>query len=634
MSVRAGLANVERGDVGVRRPQQQPAQQQQSNADLERYNTILESEKFRNATPLQQATTVASWNLTPEQRAPLMTAIKARMQQQRQTSKYNRLLQSESFQQATPLQQLTTVASWDLSAEQKAPVVAAIKSRVQSQKDIAAQVKEQTATMKAPSTSSATPTGFTDPISKQLFANIAGAQEMQKNPARYALKKSTEIAGTTALLVAPAVAVPGALISTGISQAFKSVSGGGLLTGEEAGQAALGGAAFSVVGAGAVKALGVAGSGLRAAAGRVAVSTGFGAGVGAVGEYASTGRFTGEGALTGAAYGAAFGLIGEGARYGIGKVSSFVRGRLAEHDLYRRVVGDANKQFQGQKLTLAERLMSRVSPERAAVNRAIGDSQFKEVSDSSAFYTQFEKGGFRKVSYQGVETTVSAGKSAGQLFKQQILYRQASQVKAPMKNFAFSMPKMAKGVELAGLQALTKTMRQPRTITRKQQAAAPTMQVRRQQTEFASISSLAKPANPFLQFSGKPYYQPRTRVDEETAMFIVYPSHSPLTAPSMLPIQHARMLPSSMQSYGQLSDLDQQVRLIQEQVQEQNQMQQQKQGLRQIQVAKTQQRLDFVTEEETRRRRKKSVVFKRQRTRGRKRTYPILTGEEVLKLHW
>ena len=631
MSVRAGLANVERGDVGVRQVQQPQNPQGPTPEEIERYNAILESEEFQRISPIRQAATVASWNLSAEQRAPLMASIKANMRSQRQVKQYNRFLQSESFQEATPLQQLTTVASWDLSAEQKAPVVEAIKARFQSQKDLAVQVKDQSESSKATGSGTATP-AFTDPFSKQLFKNIAGAQEFQQNPAEYAFKKGVEVAGTAALLVVPAVAVPGALISTGISQAFKSVSGGGLLTGEEAEQAALGGAAFSVIGSGAVKALGVAGSGLRAATGRVAVSAGLGAGAGAVSEYAATGEFTGTGALQGAAYGAAFGLVGEGARYGISKVSSFVRGRMAEHDLYRRVVGDANKQFPGQKLTLAERLMSRVSPERAAVNRAIGDSQFKEVSDSSAFYTQFEKGGFRKVSYQGVETTVSAGKSAGQLFKQQILYRQASQVKAPMKNFEFSLPKIRPGVELAGIQAITKQT--TRTRVPKQQSVQSMIQVSRQQTEFASINSLAKTANPFLQFSGKPYFQPRTRVDEETAMFIVYPSHSPLTAPSMLPIQHARMLPSSMQSYGQLSDLDQQVRLIQEQVQEQNQIQQQKQGLRQIQVAKTQQRLDFMTEEETKRRHKKRVVFKRQKTRGRKRTYPILTGEEVLKLQW
>lgn len=326
MSVRAGLANIQRGDVGVRQAQQPTQPPGATQAEIERYNTILQSEEFQSASPIRQAATVASWNLSAEQRAPLMASIKASMQSQRQVKQYNRFLQSEQFASMKPETQVAMVQSWALTPEQRAPVIEAIRTRVQSQKDLAVQVEAQVASAKAIGPGAAAPK-FTDPLSKGLFANIAGAQEMRRNPAGYALKKGTEIAGAAALLVAPAVAVPGALFGTGISQGFKSVGGGGLLTGEETKQAFLGGAAFSAVGAGTVKALGLTGAGVRSAAGRVAVSTGLGAAAGTVGEYAVTGKVTGEGTLQGAAFGAAFGLLGEGARYGLPKVAHYVRGR-------------------------------------------------------------------------------------------------------------------------------------------------------------------------------------------------------------------------------------------------------------------------------------------------------------------
>jgi hypothetical protein len=125
VSVRAGLANVQRGDVGVRRPQQPP--QQAAGPDVERYNAFLQSPEFQSATPLEQLSTVASWDLPAETKAPVVAAIKANMQRQSQTAKYNQFLQSEQFKVMKPETQIAMVQSWNLTPEQKAQVIEAIR---------------------------------------------------------------------------------------------------------------------------------------------------------------------------------------------------------------------------------------------------------------------------------------------------------------------------------------------------------------------------------------------------------------------------------------------------------------------------------------------------------------------------
>ena len=287
MSVRAGLANVERGDVGVRRAQQQPAQQQQSNADLERYNAILESERFQHATPLQQLATVASWNLPAEQKAPLMASIKANMREQHKVKQYNRLLQSESFQEATPLQQLTTVASWDLPAEQKAPLIATIKTNMRQQwqiakynrsvqsmqpdagalpfeKQVAFSSKYMTGQYAGTSTPKPRDMGFVEtdqglkaidwqgytPTEREALRGYLVAEGRQR-----LLNLGLFVTAPLTFVAAPVAATFGAGVSVGVSQGFKAIQGGGWLTPGEALVSAGEGAVFSYIGSSAVRAM-------------------------------------------------------------------------------------------------------------------------------------------------------------------------------------------------------------------------------------------------------------------------------------------------------------------------------------------------------------------------------------------
>jgi hypothetical protein len=587
VSVRAGLANVQRGDVGVRRPQQPP--QQAAGPDVERYNAILQSPEFQSATPLQQLSTVASWDLPAETKAPVVAAIKANMQRQSQTAKYNQFLQSEQFKVMKPETQIAMVQSWNLTAEQKAPVVAAIKSRAQAQKDLAAQTKAQTAT---PSTGTAKPT-FTDPISKQLFANIAGAQEMQKNPAGYALKKGTEIAGAAALLIAPAIAVPGALIGTGISQGIKT---GGqligkqpltLLTGEETSQAFLGGAAFSVVGAGTVKALGLAGAGLRSAAGRVAVSTGLGAGAGTVYEYAETGKITERGPLSGAAFGLTFGAIGEIVGYGAGKISTRAKSYVQRNieAAYRQSVESGTLfspsilQRVGMKLTDVH--VPRIAPEIVGADLPPPIS-FKTLQQG-AFGAPEEAYFWDLPTPKSSEVYVAAAPgSRAKMWASETLIRRVSG-----------------GLSFAQVEP---------ELLYERQRLAPKMPYIPSEPDIATGSKTILPKGAF--------------------------SIAALSALGSL--QRTALLQQQKQRIEniQITALRQEQSQIQESIQTQKQVQRENQAMISFNRVRTPTNMlssGFKFEGPSF---DMAPLTRRQKTRGRKRTYPILTGEEVLKLSW
>lgn len=178
-----------------------------------------------------------------------------------------------------------------------------------------------------------------------------------------------EVIGIVAApVVAPALGVGSAIsvlagegISVGVSQGFKAVQGGGLLTPQEALESAAIGGAFSVVGGGTNKALGLAGSGVKASLGRVGTSTLLGASGGTVLEFASTGKVTGQGATQGAVFGAAFGLVGEVSRPVISRVANKLLPNRVSAESYKvtRVTGASeiekitvtDSSIQSQRLT-------------------------------------------------------------------------------------------------------------------------------------------------------------------------------------------------------------------------------------------------------------------------------------------
>lgn len=156
-----------------------------------------------------------------------------------------------------------------------------------------------------------------------------GEKSAVKTTGLIAVAGLAPVAGPAVGIGAKAV-LAGEGLSVGVSQAFKLYGGGGLLTLEEATEAAALGGAMSLGGMGAQKALGLTGTGLKAAVGRVGVSTAMGAGVGTVYEYATTGEVTGAGASQGAAFGAAFGVAGEVARPVLGKASSKIQKKATD----------------------------------------------------------------------------------------------------------------------------------------------------------------------------------------------------------------------------------------------------------------------------------------------------------------
>lgn len=177
-------------------------------------------------------------------------------------------------------------------------------------------------------------TGIQDPFSigkKSFLTNVA---DYKGDSTQFFVKQSIKIGGLVSLGVAPAVAVGGALVSTGLSQGIKALQGEGALTSKEVQDAFYGGAAFSVIGGSTIKALGLTGSGVKMAAGRVGVNALLGAGAGGVYEYAETKQVTLEGLGTGAAFGAGFGLAGEA--FSVGRVK-------ASQKLQDNLMGSLNK---------------------------------------------------------------------------------------------------------------------------------------------------------------------------------------------------------------------------------------------------------------------------------------------------
>lgn len=317
MSVRAGLANVQRRDVGIRRA------------------------------PVRSVETPPGEMLSPEDQQQLASEA-----ERAKVESYNRFLQSQQFALFSPETQIEFVESLDLTPEQKAPVIESIKERVAAQKRMyeivtfnpeeeirkaptfqTKYVQSQYAGTIKPGTPGATyfetGEGFKQldwskysPEKQAMLQEYLRSEQYQRS-----LRLGLFIAAPLSVVAAPVAAGVGAGVSVGVSQAVKSLGGGGLLTPQEALMAAGEGAVFSAVSTGAVQALRLAGPGLKTAAGRVAFSTGLGAGIGTGVEYFTTGKITGAGTATGAAFGFAFGLAGEVAAYGARKVTSYYRGK-------------------------------------------------------------------------------------------------------------------------------------------------------------------------------------------------------------------------------------------------------------------------------------------------------------------
>lgn len=347
LSVKAGLVNIERSARGIRRAQTPPA-------------AVSEQ-------------TTSQARITAEEKAKV--------------EKYNRFIQSKQFAHFSPETQIAMIESFDLTPEQKAPVIQAIKERVASQKALNAEVRalaefspEREITA-APAVQQRFVTGSyagtSTPIKDKSFVETSQGIKMidwsKYTPAQKTLmishleEQQTKrmlglglfVAAPVSFVAAPVTAAIGAGASVLVSQGIKSYSGGGLLTPEEALYSAGEGAVFSTVSSGLIRGLNLTGGGMRAAAGRIGVNTALGAGFGTAGEYLATREVTGEGAALGAGFGLAFGVAGEVAAAGASKVSSRIK-TATENSLERSYRSSVKKgaifkasrmQKMGMKLT-------------------------------------------------------------------------------------------------------------------------------------------------------------------------------------------------------------------------------------------------------------------------------------------
>ena len=159
------------------------------------------------------------------------------------------------------------------------------------------------------------------------FEKTQSLNQVVTDAGKFVLDTGIKVGGAVAFVVAPGIAITGALISVGMAQAFKASQGNGLITWDEGVQSASEGAIFSVVGGAVFKGVGLLGqtgakiagaipvesvlSKVAVSSAKVGINTGMGAGGSAIMEYASTGNVTLENVAAGAAFGAAFGAFGE-----------------------------------------------------------------------------------------------------------------------------------------------------------------------------------------------------------------------------------------------------------------------------------------------------------------------------------
>lgn len=343
------------------------------------------------------------------------------------------------------------------------------------------------------------------PTEKQLF---------KKRTMEYALSVVTP----TAFVIAPQTAITGAIIGTGISEGASLVLTGKPLTLEEVGFAAASGATFSVAGSavfsgvGAIPKIGakIVGSPF----GRIGLSAGLGAGGGYV--------FSGgepEGALVGAGFGAAFGTTAEAAR--------FINIRYVQPRATRYL---SQRYLETGKLTWLDKALMKLTGAESPVKEYIikGKGEFTPFEeDISSFVEQHriktvkgmkpievEKGltksdiqswskGLKWVKPENYASTLNKYIGSGQ--KQVLLLKQEPliMVKEPV--------------------ALVIAKTQPKVYT-------PAVVLGIAKVTFAEQEQKQK--NPFLQYSGKPFYRvSRTAIEETELVYLSEPSYRPLIIP-------------------------------------------------------------------------------------------------------
>jgi hypothetical protein len=306
--------------------------------------------------------------------------------------------------------------------------------------------------------------------------------ETRVKVANLGLTLVTPLAG----VAAPVVAAKGALISLGISQAAKGITGGGLLTPQEAFQAGTVGALFSV---GATGILGVAAGkapvllekSFEGSLTRIAASGALGAagggvigGVSAAVEGGDVGAGALAGARTGAVFGLALGTVSEVAPYAWSAAKQ-AGGKIAttlnpERAMYSKVMGEAKA-----PTSLTEKIIGKIAPERAMISRALTPAGLPETSISPSV----GKSEFKPYTNKGEYTPSSSGKS----FTEQILYKQASAVKAGMKPMlgtqVYQVPKsivVAVPVISAQVKAITQAPKTQAVTVQKQTQVQETIQ--------------------------------------------------------------------------------------------------------------------------------------------------------------
>lgn len=139
---------------------------------------------------------------------------------------------------------------------------------------------------------------------------LTGVKQLREDPQRFIISSAIKDVGLLATVINPAVGLGGALVSVGVSQGAKSLTGGGLLTREEVLESGLEGAAFSVGGAALIGGIGKLGSAGAKIAGSTVGRAGVFAGMGATVSGVASGGDVKEIAI-GAATGAAFSFGGD-----------------------------------------------------------------------------------------------------------------------------------------------------------------------------------------------------------------------------------------------------------------------------------------------------------------------------------
>lgn len=369
-----------------------------------------------------------------------------------------------------------------------------------------------------------------DPLTSRSFGNLAGAQQLKKDPLGYAAPKVITIVATVAGLGAPAIAAKGAALGLGITQGFVGVTQGRLLTPEEAAQAAAGGAAFSAVGTAAFQVTGVGEMiGLKGVLARAGLSSGLISGA----SYIASGGKP-EAAVYGAALGAGLSVGGEVAGYvypryikpGLERVYGAIRPNAKLADMYNRVVVQAGPETApvGSRSWI-ESIKAKVSPTRSLYER-VNPRPLTETPKTAPGST-------------GGADTGQAFQPGGssQWVVQKVVPKKIGVTKTPMsKTLAKVDFKAMTGVVFTAPKIDLAEKTKARAMSTKQAAkqTADVAKIGRQQVNM-NLATTQAARNPFTAFPGKPFYRRAMRAsDYDDLVIMSYPSASPLAAPADL----------------------------------------------------------------------------------------------------